>query len=419
LIKNKDFISQCGASLLEVILSIALVLVLVPFMYYQIADMNDSVRDIATARRIVKTQNDAVNFMRVKYVVLDDGVTQLEKTELDEFAPNADYGFIEKTTENDMVSIVIYLGFKPTSLGNVSEYRVANIAKYIGTDAALVHDDNTAYSQFWAVSNSKFKPGNLIYRVTHDFGIGNTSRYLHRSIAGENENGFNIMERDLNMNNKDVRNVNALDANELNFITMTVSGTLNASAVTSDVMRFNRGAAISVPSTTEFNGTLSVNGDLSSSNNLNFDSLQTGTMTVNTDITVSDVFSLTNGKLYLGISATGQVPINNPIQTAEFSSVSTSTLEVMSNITTDILESRESIKLINNSDKIKMGNMLFFARGLVQFNALCIEKEGNTLTPWEYGRCYGGWVEIIDINGNCPGVALPDTEHDWVGAIFH
>ena len=44
--------SQRGASMLEVILAIAVVMVMVPFMYNQIIDMTKESQDIAMANRI-------------------------------------------------------------------------------------------------------------------------------------------------------------------------------------------------------------------------------------------------------------------------------------------------------------------------------------------------------------------------------
>ena len=48
--KKQDSFFERGASLLEVILSITLVLLLVPFLYGQITDMNDTVKNVIMAR---------------------------------------------------------------------------------------------------------------------------------------------------------------------------------------------------------------------------------------------------------------------------------------------------------------------------------------------------------------------------------
>lgn len=408
--QERNFISQCGASLIEVILSITLVLVLVPFMYFQIADMNNSAKDIARAKQIVKTQDAVVNFMRVNYMRFDNNVpTQLTDNEIAEIAPMASYGFLTKTSTDNTVSIEVLLEFKPEKLGNISGYRIASIAKYIGNDAAIVHDDKTAYSQFWAIQNDTFHPGNLVYRITHDFSTGDTRRYLHRSIAGENEQDLHLnqMQRDLYMNNKNMDNVGNMDVLNLDVGTGTVYRSLFATnGITAGDVNFERGASIKLDgSAAGFSGALEVFGD-ASAGTLNARSLLVGNTYVSNSVTVNDTFTIKNGKLYLGKDADGNVPDVNPVKYAMFSGTvagahSFNILGVFDILGT--LTSVEGIKVKGNV--VSFGGNIFDPTGLAKFNALKIKYRDE-------------WFEIIDINGNCPFISLPNTETGWIGNIF-
>ena len=196
--------AQRGASMLEVILAIALVLMLVPFMYYHIADMNNTVKDVAMANQIVKLYDPVIDFIRVNnddFTSEDGSAIPLTSEELAEIAPLAKNGWVFK---NDIVggnTVEIYLLFSFDSA-----YRTANIAKYIGADAALVSDDNVAYSGDWAVSfDDELTPGDLVFKITHDFSDADNNKFLHRGTIGGAH--LNRMERDLNMNLNNLYNV--------------------------------------------------------------------------------------------------------------------------------------------------------------------------------------------------------------------
>lgn len=201
---NKNFMAQRGASMLEVILAVALVLMLVPFMYYHIADMNNTVKDVALANQIVKLRDPVVDFVRVNQSEFssDDGsAVQFTAEELASIAPLAQSGWVFRNNMVGGSSIEVYLLF---SLGTA--YRTANIAKYIGSDAALVSDDNIAYSNDWAVSfDDDLTPGDLVFKITHDFSEADNDRYLHRGTIGGAH--LNRMERTLNMNFNNLYNV--------------------------------------------------------------------------------------------------------------------------------------------------------------------------------------------------------------------
>ena len=210
MLKKQNYNFERGSSLLEVILSITLVLLLVPFLYVQIADMNDSVKNMAVANKIVKMRNDIKNYILVNNRYFDDNENhELDNDILQEIAPGANRGFVRKK-QDDVVGIEAFIEF---NIDN-SKYKAADIARYIGDDAAVVQSDNTAYSEYWAVAlggDDVFRPGNLIYYVNYSFNSGDESNYLHKSADG----GFNVMKRDLNMNNHELKHVNEVDVQNL------------------------------------------------------------------------------------------------------------------------------------------------------------------------------------------------------------
>ena len=180
---TKKFSSQRGASMLEVILAIALVLMLIPFMYYQIADMNNAVKDVAVANKIVKLQDRVIDFIRVNQsdFPANGELQEFTTEELEALAPadrRPHSGWVFKNANG---FTEIYLAFH---FG--SDYKTANIAKYIGSDAAIVSDDNAAYARDWAVNFGEdiLTPGDLIFKITHNFSDSDSTQFLHRGTIG-------------------------------------------------------------------------------------------------------------------------------------------------------------------------------------------------------------------------------------------
>ena len=66
-----------------------------------------------------------------------------------------------------------------------TELRKSQVARHIGTDAAVVGVDGVAYGRTWAVAAPDFKPGNLIYRSTRDYDGEYKTRFLHRTETCE------------------------------------------------------------------------------------------------------------------------------------------------------------------------------------------------------------------------------------------
>ena len=195
--------SQRGTSVLEVILAIAIVVAVSPFLYNQIITISKDVQDMVMANKIVGLRDRVVNFLRINQTQWPDSVEiKLNDEDLQEIAPSARAGFIDKYKINGATITDIYLAFDI----NNSIFRAANIAKYIGEDAAVVREDGVAYSQSWAASAPEvFSSGNLVFRISRDFAGTDKSRFLHRGTMGED--GLNQMQRDLYMNNFNLFNV--------------------------------------------------------------------------------------------------------------------------------------------------------------------------------------------------------------------
>ena len=64
--KTKIFSNQNrGASITEVLLAMAIIAIATPFVYNQIANTNHTIHDIAVARRVMSTRENALNFVLV------------------------------------------------------------------------------------------------------------------------------------------------------------------------------------------------------------------------------------------------------------------------------------------------------------------------------------------------------------------
>jgi len=199
--------SQHGATMTEVILAVGVVVAVSPFIYNQIINMAHESEDVAIANQIVNLRDGIINFLRINHMDWDDTIEiKMTDDQIKEIAPFAHSGFIDKYKVNGATITDVYLAFELPQ----SQYRIANIAKQIGDDAAVVREDGIAYSQSWAVSAPEdFYVGDIIYRVSRDFDGSDKSRFLHRGTMGEDN--LNQMQRDLHMNNFNIFNVSTID----------------------------------------------------------------------------------------------------------------------------------------------------------------------------------------------------------------
>ena len=201
-IDTHTVLNQRGASVIEVLLSIAIVAIMSPFVYNQISESTRNIRDIALARDIIELRNPALNFVRLNQDKWPDTAQiRLDDDEMAEITEYARSGFIDKYSVRGAIVTDVYLAF---NLGG-DALRAAKVAKNIGDDAAVVTEDGIAYGAFWAVTAPDFSPGDLVYRINHNFGGDDNSKYLHRGTSGEDN--FNVMQRTLNMGRFNVLHV--------------------------------------------------------------------------------------------------------------------------------------------------------------------------------------------------------------------
>ena len=199
-----------GASILEVLMSMAVVAISVPFVYSQIAETNNNIRDMAIARSITNLRPDVLNFVRLNQDTWPETVQiKMSDEDLNMIANGISSGFIDKYVINGASVTDVYLGFKTGS----TNLHTANIAHHIGDDAAIVGTDGVAYGRTWAVSAPEFNTGDLIYRISRNVSGEDKTKYLHRGTSGEDE--LNVMGRDLNMGGYNIFDIGGVTASAM------------------------------------------------------------------------------------------------------------------------------------------------------------------------------------------------------------
>lgn len=191
-----------GASMTEVILAMAIVAIVAPFLYMQITDATDNVRDMTLARNIIALRGNVLNYVRANQDKWPDvAQIKLADDELSEISGVATAGFIDKYAVSGATITDVYLAFDT----GLKPIRTMRVARHIGMDAAVVSDDGVAYGASWAVAAPDFQPGQLIYRVTRDVAGIDKSKYLHRTSSDDED--LNVMQRDLNMGGNSIFNI--------------------------------------------------------------------------------------------------------------------------------------------------------------------------------------------------------------------
>ena len=297
----QDLIEQRGASVLETIMAVAVVLAVSPFIYSQVANMSNDVKDMAMASKIVNLRDGVVNFLRVNQEQWDDTAEiRIPEEDLEKIAPFAHSGFIDKYKINGAHITDVYLAF---NIDN-SDYRGANIAKYIGEDAATVREDGIAYAQSWAVSAPEdFYVGDLIFRISRDFDGADQSKFLHRGTMGED--GLNQMQRDLHMNNFNIFNISTIDGLSAKIFDVDAVF-VDAKVIDADVVYFSSGANMQSPNVTV--GSMRVTGDTSgfrsiTANKLNGDKYSMNGKLVVDSATIGNSVSVSNNLVLKSSSA--------------------------------------------------------------------------------------------------------------------
>lgn len=277
--------SECGASILEVLLAMAIVALATPFLYNQISNTNDTLRDMAEANKIIALRDPVLNYVRLNQNDWPDvAQIKLSDEELDEISEEPISGFIDKYTVNGATITDVYLAFDM----NGTDLRTTQIARHIGNDAAIVGTDGIAYGRTWAVSAPDFKPGNLIYKISRDLEGEDKTKYLHRTETGDEK--LNVMMRDLNMNANKVYDIGGIIAKSAKISSASVQF-VDAENLVADTLYFSNGA--NLDGDKAFFDSIRVTGDISGFRNIYADTLNSNTYTTSGRI-ITDRASVVN-----------------------------------------------------------------------------------------------------------------------------
>ncbi len=272
--KSKSEIkSQHGGGLVEVLLALVIVAVATPFTYSMISESTHAMHNMAIANDIISLRNSILNFVRINQDLWPDvAQIKLSEEELAEFSDIISAGFIDKYSVRGGMVIDVYLSFDfdlPTK-------RVAQIARDIGADAAVVGADGIAYADAWAVAAPDFKQGDLVYKISRNLSDVDTSRFLHRGSSGEDN--LNVMERDLNMGGHDVYNVGGIDAKSIRVRNLNATF-VNAETIDAKSVYFSSGANVNGDNVKI--GVLRVSGDINGFRNIEASKINNSAYTLN------------------------------------------------------------------------------------------------------------------------------------------
>lgn len=254
-----------GASILEVILTMAVVAMAAPLVYSQISETNRNIRDMAMAKDITDLRGGVLNFVRLNQDDWPDiAQIRMNEEELKIVSQNAHAGFIDKYSVRGTTITDVYLAFDIDAPG----LRTANIAHHIGEDAAVVGPDGVAYGRSWAVSAPDFHVGDLIYRISRDIFGEDKTKYLHRGSSGDDD--LNVMQRDFYIGGNEIYNVGGVDASSARIQDATATF-VNSEDLSAQTIYFSNGANMIGGNVSV--GALRVTGDIMGFRNIYADKL--------------------------------------------------------------------------------------------------------------------------------------------------
>lgn len=286
IVTKTDILNQRGASILEILLVIAIVALLSPFVYNQINETAAEIRDIGRAKKIITLREPALNFVRLNQEKWPDiAQIKLNEEEISEITDTAHAAFIDKYYVQGAIITDIYLAFNI----NDDTLAAARVAKHIGLDAASVTPDGIAYGPSWAVTAPDFKPGDLVYRITYNFNGDDNTKYLHRGTSGEDD--LNVMYRNLNMGANNVYNIGITSAESAK-MTETTAAFVEASNLVTTTAHFTAGA--NLDGTATHVGTMRVNGDVTGFRNISANKLNRSDAFSTTGTVLSDRATINN-----------------------------------------------------------------------------------------------------------------------------
>lgn len=400
--KTKIFSNNSsGASIMEVLLAMAIIAVAAPFVYNQIAKTNHTIQDIATARRIMSVRNNALNFVRMNQDKWPDvAQIKLDETELEQISPDAAAGFIDKYSVNGAFITDVYLAFE---LAN-SELNTNKVARHIGGDAAVVGEDSVAYGNTWAVSAPDFVPGDLIYRISRDVSGEDTSKYLHRGTSGEDE--LNVMKRDLDMGRHNIYNVAMITGDSARAKNANTSF-LTSDDVVANTIYFSSGANIDGQDVSI--GDLRVSGDMSGFRNVSALRINEGNKFTTSGRVIADRVSVTE-KINIGN--------NLVLKSDSASTISGFTGVSVSSVIAPYISAEEMIfyenfgltvsgeLLMSTISPIKIGDWVFPSTKPPRFSKFTLSRGENPSAPKRNAFAplvRSGWSETADT----PSTILP------------
>ena len=357
-----------GTSMTEVILAMAIVAIVSPFLYTQITDATDNVRDMALARNIIALRGNVLNYVRANQDRWPD-VAQLKLAddELSEISGVATAGFIDKYAVSGATITDVYLAFDT----GLKPIRTMRVARHIGMDAAVVSDDGVAYGASWAVSAPDFQPGQLIYRVTRDIAGIDTSKYLHRTSSDDED--LNVMQRDLNMGGNSIFNIATMVAKSAR-IKNAAAMFANVQDLSATTVFFPDGANMNATSADI--GAMRVTGDVTGFRNITANNLNGASYTTHGRI-VTDRASVTKS---VNVAKDFILKSNSALTVSGFAGVSANTVKTPYVSATEMTFFENfgltisGELLMSTNAPLKIGAWTFPSTVPPSFNALTFER---------------------------------------------
>ena len=357
-----------GTSMTEVILAMAIVAIVSPFLYTQITDATDNVRDMALARNIIALRGNVLNYVRANQDRWPDvAQIKLADDELSEISGVATAGFIDKYAVSGATITDVYLAFDT----GLKPIRTMRVARHIGVDAAVVSDDGVAYGASWAVSAPDFQPGQLIYRVTRDIAGIDTSKYLHRTSSDDED--LNVMQRDLNMGGNSIFNIATMVAKSAR-IKNAAAMFANVQDLSATTVFFPDGA--NMDATSADIGAMRVTGDVTGFRNITANNLNGASYTTHGRI-VTDRASVTKS---VNVAKDFILKSNSALTVSGFAGVSANTVKTPYVSATEMTFFENfgltisGELLMSTNAPLKIGAWTFPSTVPPSFNALTFER---------------------------------------------
>lgn len=357
-----------GTSMTEVILAMAIVAIVAPFLYTQITDATDNVRDMALARNIIALRGNVLNYVRANQDRWPDvAQIKLADDELSEISGVATAGFIDKYAVSGATITDVYLAFDT----GLKPIRTMRVARHIGVDAAVVSDDGVAYGASWAVSAPDFQPGQLIYRVTRDIAGIDTSKYLHRTSSDDED--LNVMQRDLNMGGNSIFNIATMVAKSAR-IKNAAAMFANVQDLSATTVFFPDGANMNATSADI--GAMRVTGDVTGFRNITANNLNGASYTTHGRI-ITDRASVTKS---VNVAKDFILKSNSALTVSGFAGVSANTVKTPYVSATEMTFFENfgltisGELLMSTNAPLKIGAWTFPSTVPPSFNALTFER---------------------------------------------